>query len=84
MEHEGSLSCSQKPATGLYPEPAESNISIRSSYCWHGAFQGSKELILRIKTLDLASVLFCVPPLPMDLQYSFPQCLTHVYLHMCC
>jgi hypothetical protein len=25
MEPEGSLSCSQKPATGPYPEPAESS-----------------------------------------------------------
>jgi hypothetical protein len=25
MESEGSLSCSQKPATGLYPEPDESS-----------------------------------------------------------
>jgi hypothetical protein len=25
MEPEGSLECSQKPATGLYPEPAESS-----------------------------------------------------------
>jgi hypothetical protein len=26
MEPEGSLPCSQKPATGPYPEPAESSL----------------------------------------------------------
>jgi hypothetical protein len=30
MEPEGSLQCSQKPATGLYPEPAESSSPHRS------------------------------------------------------
>jgi len=29
MEPEGSLPCSQKPATGLYPEPAESSSPHR-------------------------------------------------------
>jgi hypothetical protein len=28
MEAEGSLSCSQEPATGPYPEPDESNPHI--------------------------------------------------------
>jgi hypothetical protein len=30
MEYEGSLPCSQKPATGPYPEPAESSLPHRS------------------------------------------------------
>jgi hypothetical protein len=30
MEPEGSLPCSQKPATGPYPEPAESSSPHRS------------------------------------------------------
>jgi hypothetical protein len=30
MEPEGSSSCSQKPATGPYPEPAESSSPHRS------------------------------------------------------
>jgi hypothetical protein len=29
MEHEGSLQCSQKPATGLYPQPVESSSPHR-------------------------------------------------------
>jgi hypothetical protein len=29
MEPEGSLPCSQKPATGPYPEPAESSSYLR-------------------------------------------------------
>jgi hypothetical protein len=28
MEPEGSLPCSQKPATGLYPEPDESSPQL--------------------------------------------------------
>jgi len=30
MEHEGSLPCTQKPATALYPEPAGSSSPYRS------------------------------------------------------
>jgi hypothetical protein len=32
MEPEGSLPCSQKPATGPYPEPAESSSPHRSLF----------------------------------------------------
>jgi hypothetical protein len=28
MEHEGSLPCSQQPATGLYLEPDETNAQL--------------------------------------------------------
>jgi hypothetical protein len=34
METEGSLPCSQKPAAGPYPEPAESSSSHRSPSPW--------------------------------------------------
>jgi hypothetical protein len=32
MEPEGSLLCSQEPATGSYPEPDECNHSLYSKY----------------------------------------------------
>jgi hypothetical protein len=32
MESEGSLPCSQEPATGPYPEPDESNLQSRTLF----------------------------------------------------
>jgi len=34
METEGSLSFSQKPTTGPYPEPHESNQPLSTLYTW--------------------------------------------------
>jgi hypothetical protein len=33
MEPEGSSQCSQKPATGPYPEPAESSSPFKTFFC---------------------------------------------------
>jgi hypothetical protein len=62
MESEGSLPCSQKPATETYPEPAESSspplipISLRSilmssSYLRLGLLSGHLPSVLPTKIL---------------------------------
>jgi hypothetical protein len=34
MEREGSLPCSQQPATSPYPEPDESNLHLPTLFPW--------------------------------------------------
>jgi hypothetical protein len=64
METEGSLPCSQEPATGLYPEPDE--FSVKFS---HIISSRSISILYSLLLLDLANSV-----LPLGFSKKIPVC----------